>query len=248
MNQQRLQCERMIYKVMEILDDPKHNNGDAPNVDFWVRYFATLNDKQFEEFITTPLCLYYQTSGLNREPSMININRALDEIGVPLLEEVYLPYKYKDANGRPLKSKKCLVTYIHIKRMKQLLTKKNGMSTNADTRDMRTGLLSGVDKNGRSSDREMESFATSGLTDAMKEFSHERADSMNRKSIMNSTIKTMGQVSIKDLPDDQSDSLSKNLMNVYMIGAGLMTNIVIDPNTYMTPYTIKDKNMRQEKI
>ena len=56
MNQQRLECERLIYKIMEILDDPK-KNGDTPNVDFWVEYFSTLNDKQFEEFVTRPLSL-----------------------------------------------------------------------------------------------------------------------------------------------------------------------------------------------
>ena len=103
MTQERLLCERMIYKVMEILDDPKHHNGEAPNVEFWVRQFAKMNDKQFEEFVTRPLSLYYQTSGLKREPSMININHALDQIGIPLLEEVYMPYKYKDQNGRPVK-------------------------------------------------------------------------------------------------------------------------------------------------
>ena len=248
MNQQRLECERMIYKVMEILDDPKHNGGESPNVDFWVRYFSTLNDKQFEEFVLRPLSLYYQTSGLKREPSMININHALDEIGVPLLEEVYLPYKYKNKDGKPLKSKKCLVLYIHIKRMKQLLTKKNGMSIETKTRDARTGLLVGIDKNGRTSDHEFESLAVSGLTDTMSELSRSRADSMSDKSIMNSTIKTMGQVHLSELPDEQADSLSKNLLSTYFIGAGLLTNLIVNPATYETAYTAKNKKMRFETM
>ena len=246
MNQQRLECERIIYKIMEMLDDPKKNGGDSPNVDFWVKYFTTLNDKQFEEFVTRPLSLFYQTSGLKREPSMININHALDEINVPLLEEVYLPFKYKNKDGKPLKTKKCLVLYLHIKRMKQLLTKKNGMSTDAKTRDMRSGLLVGIDKNGKSSDREFESLAVSGLTNTMKELSRPRAASMDDKSIMNSTIKTFGQVRLSDLPDDPADDLSKNLLSTYFIGAGLMTSLV---NTdYMTPYTLKQKNLKSQRI
>ena len=245
MNQQRLECERLIYKVMETLDDPKNNNGESPNVDFWVRQFAKMSDKQFQEFVTRPLSIFYQTSGLKREPSMLNINHALDVIDVPLLEEVYLPYKYKDSQGRPVKSKKCLVLYIHMKRMKQLLTKKNGMSIETKTRDMRTGLLTGHDKNGKESDREFESLAVSGLTATMKELSRPRADSMQDKSIMNSQIKTMGQVRLSDLPDDPADSLSKNLLSVYFLGAGLYSNLVnID---YMTPYTLKQKKMRVDR-
>ena len=248
MNAQRLQCERMIYKIMEILDDPKKNNGETPNVDFWIRYFATLNDKQFEEFVTRPLSIYYQTSGLRREPSMININHALDEINVPLLEEVYLPYKYKDKNGRPMKTKKCLVLYIHMKRMKQLLTKKNGMSIDTKTRNAMTGLLSGPDKNGKSSDHEFESLAVSGLTNTMRELGRPRAAAMDDKSLMNSTIKTMGQVRLSDLQNDPTDDLSKNLLNVYFIGAGLMSSLVIDPDTYETKYTQDQKKLRVQRV
>ena len=245
MNQQRLECERLIYKVMEILDDPKKNNGESPNVDFWVRQFAKMNDKQFEEFVTRPLSLFYQTSGLKREPSMLNINHALDEIDVPLLESVYLPYKYKDKNGKPIKTQKCLVLYIHLKRMKQILTKKNGMSIETKTRDMRTGLLTGHDKNGKSSDREMESFAISGLENSIKEFSRSRAASMNDKSVMDATIKTLGQVRLSDLPDDPADDLSKNLLSTYFIGAGIMSNLVsVD---YMTPYTMKQKKLKVDR-
>jgi hypothetical protein len=242
MNQQRLECERLIYKIMETLDDPKKNNGDSPNVQFWIEQFAKMNDKEFKEFVCKPLSIFYQTSGLNREPSMLQINRALDVLNVPLLEEVYLPYKYKDKNGRPMKTKKCLVLYIHMKRMKQLLTKKNGLSISTSTRDFRTGLLTGVDKNGKESDREFESLAVSGLTETMKELSRPRADSMTDKSIMNQTIKSLGQVRLSDLPEDKTDSLSKNLTSVYFIGAQISSNLV---NTdYMTPYTLKQKDMK----
>ena len=79
----------------------------------------------------------------------------------------------------------------------------------------------------------------------MKELSRPRADSMQDKSIMNSQIKTMGQVRLSDLPDDPADSLSKNLLSVYFLGAGLYSNLVnID---YMTPYTLKQKNMRVDR-
>ena len=174
---------------------------------------------------------------------MKQIVQALDKINVPLLERLYMPYKYKDKNGRPMKTKECLVVYLPIKRMKQLLTKKNGMSISTKSRDMKTGLLTGVDKNGKESDREFESLAICGLDNSIKEFSRSRADSMNDKSVMNNTINNLGQVSLKDLPDDPTDSLSKNLVSVYFIGAQLYTNIVNED--YMTPYTM---SLKQKKI
>ena len=246
MNQQRLECERLIYKVMETLDDPKHHNNESPNVEFWVNKFAKMSDKEFEEFVCKPLSFYYQTEGLKYEPSMLQINRALDVLNVPLLEEVYMPYKYKDSNGRPMKTKKCLVFYLHIKRMKQLLTKKNGMSISANTRDTRTGLLSGVDKNGKTSDHEFESFAVSGLYNAMKEFSGIRGDAMNDKSRANQQIKTLGQVRLDDLANDKTDSLSKNTLSVYFIGAQINSNLV--DTDYLTPYTLKQKKLRMERV
>lgn len=236
MNTQRLKAERLIYEVMDILDK------SGRNTDFWKEEFSKMSDTQFKSYISNDFPFYFQT-GAFKEPSMKQIVQTLDKINVPLLERLYMPYKYKDKNGRPMKTKECLVVYLPIKRMKQLLTKKNGMSISTKTRDMKTGLLTGIDKNGKESDREFESLAICGLDNSIKEFSRSRADSMNDKSVMNNTINNLGQVYLKDLPDDPTDSLSKNLLSTYFIGAQLYTNLVNED--YMTPYTM---SLKQKKI
>lgn len=238
MNAERLKAERLIYEVMDTLDK------SGRNTDFWKEQFANMSDTQFKNYISNDFPFYFQT-GAFKEPSMKQIIQALDVLNVPLLEPLYMPYKYKDKNGRPMKTKECLIVYLPIKRMKQLLTKKNGMSINTKTRDMKTGLLTGIDKNGKESDREFESLAICGLENTMKEFSRPRADSMNDKSIMNNTINNLGQVYLKDLPDDPTDSLSKNLLSTYFIGAQLYTNLVNED--YMTPYTMSLKSKRIER-
>ena len=236
MNAQRLKAERLIYEVMDILDK------SGRNTDFWKEEFSKMSDAQFKSYISNDFPFYFQT-GAFKEPSMKQIVQALDKINVPLLERLYMPYKYKDKNGRPMKTKECLVVYLTIKRMKQLVTKKNCMSISTKTRDMKTGLLTGIDKNGKESDREFESLAICGLDNSIKEFSRSRADSMNDKSVMNNTINNLGQVYLKDLPDDPTDSLSKNLLSTYFIGAQLYTNLVNED--YMTPYTM---SLKQKKI
>lgn len=238
MNQQRLEAERLIYKVMDTLDPSGENS------DFWKEQFSNMSDAKFKEYISNDFPFYFQIKAF-KEPSMDQISKALDILDVPLLEEIYMPFKYKDINGNPMKTQKCIVVYLPIKRMKQLLTKKNGMSINADIRDMKTGLLTGADKNSKQSDREFESLAIKGLYNTMKEMSRARADSMEDKSAMNNMINTLGQVYLKDLPDDPSDSLSKNLLSAYFMGAQLYTNLVNEE--YMTPYTMQLKHKKVER-
>ena len=242
MNSNRLKAERLIYEVMDCLDP----SGD--NSTFWKEEFSKMSDTQFKNYISNDFPFYFQTKAFN-EPSMDQIVKALDIVNTPLVEEIYMPYKYKkiDENGnvQSVKSKECLVVYLPIKRMKQLLSKKNGMSINTKSRDMKTGLLTGVDKNGKESDREFESLAIMGLENTMKEFSRPRADSMETKSVMNNTINNLGQVYLKDLPDDPADSLSKNLLSAYFLGAQLYTNLVNED--YMLPYTMKTKSKKIER-
>ena len=235
MNKNRLECERLIYKVFDILDP------SGENTDFWKEEFSKMSDEQFKTYISKDFPFYYQSDAF-KEPTMEQIANALDFIGVPLLEPIYMPCTYKDDQGRPMKTSECLVVYIPLKRMKQMIYHKNSMSINTKTRDMRTGLLTGIDKNGKESDREFESLAISGLENTMKEMSRSRADSMGDKSIMNNTINVLGQVSLKDLPDDPTDSLSKNLLSAYFLGAQLMTNLVSED--YYLPHTLKMKSAK----
>lgn len=240
MNQTRLNVERMIYKIMDTLDP------DGENTEFWKEEFSKMNDNQFVNYFkNNHFPIYFQSKAF-KEPSMDQIAKALDIINVPLLESIYMPYKYKNKDGQPLKTKECLVIYITNKRMKQLLTKKNSMSIDSSVRDMKTGLLTGISKNGKESDKEFESLGVSGLTATMKELSRSRADAMNDKSIMNSTIKVLGQVSLDDLPDEIDDPLSKNLLNAYFLGAQLYTNIVNEE--YLLPYTRKLKNKKIDRL
>jgi hypothetical protein len=98
------------------------------------------------------------------------------------------------------------------------------------------------DIKGKASDREMEAMTVMGMEQTMKELSTYRADYMDAKSIAYQTIATTGQLSQKDLPLENTDSLSKNLLNTYMIGSLLNTNILnVD---YMLPATLEAKTRK----
>ena len=177
---------------------------------------------------------------------MYEIINAFKVLKKPLLERVKLPYVYINSKGEPVETQECMVIYIHLKRMKQMLTKKNHTSIHISQRDMKTGLLLQEDKGGKETDREFESLAVMGLDYTMDEFARVKADALDAKAQMSNAILNKGYVSDEDITLLKTDSLAKNLMNVYLTGAHIHSNLV-DVN-YYTPYTAKSKEKKVERI
>lgn len=237
---QRQEIEALIYSVFDTLDKTKTNS------EHYKKIFSKMDNKQFMKFISLKFPYRFHVTPFKIEPTMGEVKKACDKLNVPLLEKINLPYLYENKDGKPVTTKECLVGYAHTKKVQQFITKKNSMSIDVSQRDMKTGLLTGHDKNGKTSDREMESLAALGLENAMKEFAKPKADAMKAKNAMYNTINTTGMVSLDDLPDEIDDSLSKNLLNVYLLGAHINTNLV--NQDYYLPYTLKNKKKQITKI
>ena len=231
---QRQEIETLVISSMDILDKSKTNS------EYYKDLFSKMSDAQFEKFIAKrfPFKFHYRPSVV--EPSMDDVTKALDYIGVPLMEKVYEPNVYINKDGVPVNTKEALVVYIHHKPVQQFITKKNKWSMDTSNRDMKTGRLVGADKGAVTSDREFESMAVQGMDKTMREFYTVKADSMNAKNLTNNIIGSTGMLRLDDVPIDVDDSLSKNLMNVYMIGAHLNSNILNEGN--YTPYTLNKRN------
>lgn len=231
--EQRKKAESLVYKFMETIDKSKIN------VDYYKKLFGSLSDKQFEDLFKKDFPLRFHYRPFENDIPFSDIVRANDSIGVPTLEEVYQPHIYQDINGKSVCSKECLVGYLPVQKMKQVITKKNSMSTNIEQRDMKTGLLLSDDKNGKTSDKEIESLVVNNMELTALEFNKPKADAMKAKSEYYNTIKTKGMVSIDDITIDSEDSLAKNYINSYLIGAHIKTNLVGEG--YLLPYTLKVK-------
>lgn len=236
----RKEAEKLILDVFNALD-PSGANGN-----YYKQKFAKMNDKQFISYIKQTFPYKFQTRIFKIEPNMDKINNAAKVLGIPLLEKVYCPYFYKNSKGEPISTQEALVVYIPIKKMKQFITKKNAMSVNIDMRDNKTGLLISKDKNGITSDRELECLAVMGLDQSMRELSRPRADAMDSKSVMYNTINTIGKVDLQDLPAEPEDSLAKNMLNVYLLGAGLDSNL-LNKDGYL-PIVLQNKHKATERI
>lgn len=236
---QRQEAEELIYKVFDSVDKSKTNS------DYYRKIFSNMSDDDFYNFCKRRLPFRFHTEVFKIEPKMHEIFDAFKVLNKPLLEKVKLPHVYTNREGVPVESQECLVIYIHLKRMKQMITKKNSIALNIEKRDMKTGLLVSHDKGGKETDREFESLAIMGLDDTIFEFSRPKADAMSAMSQMSNIITSKGFVSAKELEVSKDDSLGKNLLNVYLIGANIHSNLIdID---YMTPHTAKNKQNKIER-
>ena len=240
MFKKRKEVEEMVYKVMDLLDPTKQNSQ------FYKAKFAKMNDKQFMNFFSQDFPLKFQTRLFEIEPSMKQISDTLDYIHVPMIEQMNLPFEYRAKDGTPVKSDDALILYVPIRKVKQFLSKKNSMSTNISNRDMKSGLLQTVDKNGNTSDREMESLAVMGLDASMKELATYRAESMNAKDEFYSMINTTGMVRQSDVDVETSDSLARNELNVYLLGAGLNSNLINEGNYLRHTLTSRGRKTERE--
>ena len=240
MFKKRKEVEELVYKVMDLLDPTQQNSQ------FYKAKFAKMNDKQFMKFFSQDFPLKFQIRLFEIEPTMKQISDALDYIHIPMIEQMNLPFEYRSKDGTPVKSDDALILYVPIRKVKQILSKKNSMSTNISNRDMKSGLLQTVDKNGNTSDREMESLAVMGLDASMKELATYRADSMNAKDEFYSMINTTGMVRQSDVDVETSDSLARNELNVYLLGAALNSNLINEGNYLRHTLTSRGRKTERE--
>ena len=236
----RQKVEELIYKIYDTVDRT-HTNSD-----YYKQLFSKMDDKQFLEFCQRRLPFRFHQQVFKIEPKMSDIFDAFKILDKPLLEKINLPHIYTNSNGEPIKSHEAMVIYLHLKRMKQMLSKKNHVSMSTEKRDMRTGLLSHEDKAAGETDREFEALAAYGLDYTIDEFRTVKADALRANQEMMGTILDKGTVSEKDYTVAKDDSPARNMMNVYLLGANIYSNLIdID---YMTPYTAKQKKKRVERL
>lgn len=239
MSPERQKAEELIYAVFDKVDK-SHTNSD-----YYRKLFSKMSDADFKKFCERRLPFRFHVRAFEIEPKMYDIIDAFKVLNKPLLERLKLPYFYTNKDGVPVESNECMVIYIHLKRMKQMITKKNHVSINIDKRDMKTGLLTSSDKGGKETDREFESLATMGLEYTMDEFARPKGDATQAMSQMSQAILAKGSVSDSDITVAKDDSIGKRLLNTYLLGAHIYSNLVC--MDYMTPYTYKQRHKKIER-
>jgi hypothetical protein len=232
----RNEAEFLILQVFDALDETGQNS------EFLKQKFAEMSNAQFETWIKKDYPLQFQVKAFEVEPTFKNYRKAANILNINLMEPVALPYLYENKEGKPIISKPALILYIHLKKMQQMITKKNKISTDIDDRNMKTGRLNTDDKGAQTSDREMECLVIAGLTNTLDEFSTIKGDALDAKSQAYAQIAATGTLSKDDYAVAHQDSVARNLISSYLLAGHIESNLVNEEG--YTPYTLKEKSLR----
>lgn len=239
MNDKRKKAEELVYKFFDALD-PTHSNTN-----FYKELFASMSDEQFLTFCKRKLPFRHQTKPFEAEPRCEDITNAFKAINIPMFEKVYEPYRYQDENGKAVGTKECIIAYINLVPLKQMLSKKNGYGSDTSMRETKTGRLTGHDKGGLTSDREAEALILFNSNNTLQYLFHEMADDMDAKQQMLTQINTTGMYVQNDVKRDNASQVSKNTVNAYLIGSCIYSNML--NKDYMTPYTLSERKKKTER-
>ena len=239
MNAKRKKAEELIYKFFNVLDPTKANTN------FYKEMFANMSDEQFTKFCKRKLPFRLQTQPFKYEPNSENITNCFKAINIPLFEETYEPYRYRDKDGNAVGTKQCIIAYINLVPLKQMLSKKNGYGSDTSMRESKTGRLTGHDKGGLTSDREAEALILFNSNATLQYLFHEMADDMDAKQQMLTQINTTGMYVQNDIKRNSESQTSKNTVNAYLIGSCIYSNLL--NKDYMTPYTLSERQKKTER-
>ena len=223
----RTSMENLIYSVFTALDPTKSNT------DKYKALFSKMSDAQFDAYFKKLFAdenayLLFDVVDFEHATSFENIQKAADILKIPLMEYVAMPHINMDKDNPVITKHRVIVGYLHLKRMQQLLSKKNATSTDIGSRSALTGQVVNHDKNGRISDAETSSLSAIGADYALKELLGPRADDKVMKSQMYADISTKGYVSIEDLPNRVENKVSLNTTDTYLIGMGIKSDLITE--------------------
>lgn len=133
----RKQIEEKVYKVFDLLDKT------GGNTQKYKTFFKSMSDDQFDKYIKN--FIHDDTQNFYLEilpnkscPRIKDCVNALNYLNVPTEEYVY--YKQDGHEKDPIRSRyKVPILYVNLKRVQQMLSKKNTYSLDISKRNMKTG-------------------------------------------------------------------------------------------------------------
>ena len=221
----RNKMETLIYDVFTALDPSGVNTAK------YKKMFSDMSDNQFNTFFKRffedeDQYLILDIIDYERELRMEHAEKAAKVLGVPLFEKVAIPFINHDADNPIVTKNEVPVGYLHIKRVQQILSKKNTTSTDISSRSSLTGQVVGKDKNARDTDMENFALVTLGAEQSLREFLGPRADDNVMKLEMYSDIARNGYVSLDSLTDKVENKTTLNTVDTYFIGMGIKSDLV----------------------
>jgi hypothetical protein len=222
---QRKQIEGLVLTTMDKLDPTGYNTKQYKEM------FTGMSNEAFSKYIESIATdedsnFYLSILPWENEPSLIDIKSAADFLKIDLDEYVYFPDQ-STTDGKSIRTPKPVpVGYLYMRRLQQVLMKKNSQSIDTKQRNPITGQVSGDSKVARDSDSENYALTTIGADEILRELHGPRADNIGAMNDMYRDISMQGYVRNADLTQDIGKKTTLNTFDIYIMGAGLKSDLL----------------------
>lgn len=233
--EKRKKIEKLVLDVVTALDNDK-----KLNIERYKDMFNAMSDEEFSEWASSIGHELDDTIQLFELPfeecSMDQIKQAANILNIPLEEYIW----YRDKGDKPIRTaQKVPVGYLNIKRVQQMLNKKNRLSTSATKRSLKTGQVTGEDKIAAISDLEAYCLLAIDADNIFEELYGPRADNFAKKSDFYKQISDNGYVELSKLEDDITKHTALNTLDTYMLASGIKTDLI--NSSLKTPFTANEE-------
>lgn len=233
--EKREKIEKLVLDTVKILDNKKMENYKRYQI-----LFKTMSDKDFEKWasnigneLDNTITMYQLPY---EEMKISQIKSAANYLKIPLEEYIY----YRHTNPDGIRSKIPVpVGYVHIKRVQQLLSKKNRYAFDNEEVSLKDGQVKSDSKVASLSEPETLSLAAINANKAIEEFLGPRSDNQEKKNEMYKNIARDGFVALEDLEENIETSTTLNTINTYLLGSGIVSDLVT--SGLKTLYTVDNE-------
>ena len=220
----RIKAEEAIYKLMDDFDPSKYNSNA------YRALFASLSDKDFKKYMQD---LHDEECYISFEVTPSEKTLTLDKIFDICNKRGFKTHKYvmyrenssSDGLNHSITPYPALIMYMPVKRLQQMVSKKNTASGNSDKINPMTGTVTSDSKAAGLSDTQVFGLITTGQKDVIKELLGPRADDSKSKKQMLHKIEEYGEVSLSDLNIVPKEKQSTATMITFMRAAGIEVKV-----------------------
>ena len=239
----RIIIQNKVYEIMdklELSDDEIKKGIKSYNRTVWENKFKNMSDIDFYNLMLEMkkrrgYCFSFEANSITDKKHTMNVNKlnkVAKEMGFKLREYVVFPHKNRANPDNPVISKTPLpIIAITVKRLQQMLTKKNKTSSDNSVVNPVTGQVTNDSKAARLSNAQTYSLMTSGQPSAIKEYLSIRADDEVAKKQMFKEIEQTGKAKLKNYTLKPYNKQSIQAMEVFLRSAGLYSNILKETPT-----------------
>jgi hypothetical protein len=235
LREKRKRIEELVLETVRRIDNSKMDNFKR-----YEAMFKFMNDADFEKWASSMGKKLDDTIQMFQLPfeemKLSQIKDAAEYLKIPL--EEYIWFRHHDPEGIRTKMK-VPVGFVHIKRVQQLLAKKNKYALDVEETELKTGQVKGESKVTSVTDPETFALTAINADAALREFLGPRADAQISKNQMYAQISQDGFATLEGLSKDVSQSTTLNTIDTYLLASGIRSDLVT--NSLKTNFTIEEE-------